>query len=83
MKITVDIDCSPEEARRFLGLPDVAALQAALVEEMQRRLKEGLSAVETEALMRSWMPLGQQGWERLQGMFWPPRGGTAGKDDKT
>ena len=25
MKITIDVDCSPEEARAFLGLPDVAA----------------------------------------------------------
>ena len=23
MKITVDVDCTPEEARAFLGLPDV------------------------------------------------------------
>lgn len=82
MKVTVDIDCTPEEARRFLGLPDVTALQEAMIEEMQRRLREGLSAADAEALMRAWMPLGQQGWEQLQSMFWPPRGGTTGKDDK-
>jgi len=23
MKVTVDVDCTPEEARRFLGLPDL------------------------------------------------------------
>jgi len=38
MKITVEIDCSPVEARTFLGLPDVSALNAKLVEEMQTRM---------------------------------------------
>ena len=27
MKITMDIECTPEEARRFLGLPDVTGSQ--------------------------------------------------------
>jgi len=27
MKITMNIECTPEEARRFLGLPDVTGLQ--------------------------------------------------------
>ena len=30
MKMTVEVDCTPEEARRFLGLPDVAPLHAAM-----------------------------------------------------
>ena len=38
MKITVEIDCSPVEARAFLGLPDVSALNARMVEEMQSRM---------------------------------------------
>ena len=35
MKITVDVDCTPEEARRFLGLPDVAPMQEAMMAQMQ------------------------------------------------
>jgi hypothetical protein len=31
MKITIDIDCTPGEARAFLGLPDVAPLQAEVM----------------------------------------------------
>ena len=31
MKITVNVDCTPEEARSFLGLPDVQPLQAAVM----------------------------------------------------
>ncbi len=31
MKITVDIDCTPEEARAFFGLPNVQPMQDAPV----------------------------------------------------
>ena len=30
MKVNVEIDCTPEEARAFFGLPDVAPLQEKL-----------------------------------------------------
>ena len=35
MKITVDIDCTPEEARHFFGLPDVKPMQDALMQQIQ------------------------------------------------
>ena len=54
MKITVDIDCTPAEARAFLGLPDVAPLQQALTKEMQRRMLESLAAMDPEALFKTW-----------------------------
>ena len=34
MKVSLDIDCTPEEARRFLGLPDVTEANEALVAEV-------------------------------------------------
>ncbi len=37
MKLTLDIDCTPGEARQFLGLPDVEALNDMIVEEMTKR----------------------------------------------
>jgi len=42
MKITVDIDCTPEEARTFLGLPDVQPLQQAMMKELEARPELGL-----------------------------------------
>ncbi len=27
MKMTIEVDCTPEEARRFMGLPDVSGLE--------------------------------------------------------
>jgi len=58
MKITVEIDCSPVEARAFLGLPDVTALNARLVEEMQARMTANMSMLSPDELMKSWMSFG-------------------------
>ena len=37
MKVTIDIDCTPEEARTFLGLPDVKPFQDAMMDKMQMK----------------------------------------------
>ena len=70
MKVKIDIDCSPEEARAFLGLPDVARMHAAIVKDIEERVRQGLAAADPETLMRTWMPLGVQGIEQAQKMFW-------------
>ena len=35
MKFTVNVDCTPEEARRFFGLPDVDQMNEAVQENMK------------------------------------------------
>ncbi len=80
MKIRIDVDCTPEEARTFLGLPDVAPMQEAIVEEIRKRMMSGLEAMDPETLMKTWMPLGLQGLEQAQKMFWSQLGKTAADD---
>ena len=70
MKISIDVDCTPEEARRFLGLPDIAPMQSAVIDEMQKRMLAGLAAMEPEQIMRTWMPANLKGWEEMQKAFW-------------
>ncbi|MBO6837103.1 MAG: hypothetical protein JJ878_13585 [Alphaproteobacteria bacterium] len=80
MKISIDIDCTPDEARRFLGLPDVAPMQEALMRQIQERMEANLKALEPEALFQTWLPASIQGMEQLQKMFWAQMGGaTDGK----
>lgn len=81
MKFTVDVDCTPEEARTFLGLPDVKPMQDALMRQVQERMTTSLSAMEPEALLRTWLPAGVQGMEQLQKMFWS-QFATAGRREK-
>ena len=76
MKISIDVDCTPEEARRFMGLPDVAPVQSAVMEEIQKRMMEGLAAMEPEQIMKVWLPTGVKGWEEMQKAFWSGMAGT-------
>ncbi len=70
MKITVDVDCTPEEARTFLGLPDVKPMQDALLQQVQDRMTATLGAMDPETMIKTWLPAGVQGMEQLQKMFW-------------
>jgi len=60
MKFTVNVECSPEEARRFMGLPDVTPINEALVAEMGKRMEKNLAMMSGENMMNSWMSVGTQ-----------------------
>ena len=55
MKMTVEVDCTPEEARRFMGLPDVSALNDHLVSEMSKRVDANINLLNPEDFMKNWM----------------------------
>ena len=75
MKITIDVDCTPEEARAFLGLPDVAPVQQAFVDELQKRMHDAFAKMDPEAMIKGWMPQGAPDWEQWQKM-WRQGGGS-------
>lgn len=70
MKITFDIDCTPEEARAFFGLPDVRPLQEAVMAKVQEKIMANIQAMDPETIMRSWNSASMQGMEQLQQAFW-------------
>ena len=70
MKITVDVDCTPDELRTFFGLPDVRPMQDALMKQIQDQMAANLHAMEPEAMFKVWMPAGIQGMEQMQKMLW-------------
>lgn len=39
MKVNVEIDCTPEEARRFMGLPDVSRANDVYVDSLVTAMK--------------------------------------------
>ncbi|MEX2297588.1 MAG: DUF6489 family protein [Dongiaceae bacterium] len=58
MKVTIDIDCTPEEARAFMGLPDVAPLQARMLAEIEARMRAALEAMDPQQIVASWLTPG-------------------------
>lgn len=75
MKVNIEIDCTPEEARAFFGLPDVRPMQEALMAEVEERMKANLAAMDPEALLKTWLPASIQGWEQIQKAFWAQMSG--------
>jgi len=77
MKVNIEMDMTPEEARAFLGLPDVAGLQLQMLEEMRARMRAAFDAGDPEAMMKAWMPFsggsfggGPEGLQKFQKFFW-------------
>lgn len=83
MKITVDVDCTPEELRSFLGLPDVRPMQQAMMSQIQERMEASLNAVDPETMMKVWLPAGVQGMEQLQKLFWSHFASAGGRSKET
>ena len=69
MKINVEIDCTPLEARAFLGLPDVQPMQEKLMAEMQERLTANIRAMDPAEMMRLWFAPGLKGLDEVYAAF--------------
>ena len=78
MKVSFEVDLTPEEARRFLGLPDVTEANEALVAAIKAKLGESVGKLDPEGLMKLWFPGGIQGMEQMQKAFWSRFAGGAG-----
>ena len=66
MKMNVEIECTPVEARAFMGLPDVTPLNEAMVAEMQKRMQDNMSAMQPEELMKTWTSFGLQAQDHFR-----------------
>ena len=66
MKVTFDIDCTPEEARRFLGLPDLTPVHDAYLQKMTALVSEGVTPSTVTEMMRSWSPMGEAGTQMFK-----------------
>lgn len=74
MKLKFDIECSPEEARKFLGLPDVVPMQETLMKELEDRLQENIRSLSPEEMVKTWFPAAMNNMQDMQKMFWGQMG---------
>jgi len=78
MKLNVEVDCTPEEARRFLGLPDVTRANEAYVDAILKAMQGG-SLDQFEEMSKQVAPMGQMGLKLFQQMMEAGVGMAAGK----
>ncbi len=69
MKISIDIDCTPQEARAFLGLPDVKPMQEQLMRELQDRMTANIRSMAPDEMMKTWLPAGIASFEQMRDLF--------------
>ncbi|MBA4161172.1 MAG: hypothetical protein C0515_03620 [Novosphingobium sp.] len=66
MKVHVEIDCTPEEARAFLGLPDVSKANGVYIEAIAKAMKGAGSVDQVQEFAKNLAPMGQVGMKLFQ-----------------
>jgi len=70
MKFTIHIDCTAAEARQYMGLPDVAPMQEAMLKELQERTMANVGSLQPAEMIKAWLPMGMESWLEMQKAMW-------------
>lgn len=66
MKMNIEIECTPEEARRFLGLPDVAKANEVYVDAIAKAMQGVSSLDQLSGYAKQLAPMGEMGLKLFQ-----------------
>jgi hypothetical protein len=66
MKINVEIECTPEEARNLMGLPDVSAANGVYVDTVTKAMKGVSNPDQLQEYAKALAPMGQVGLKLFQ-----------------
>ncbi len=68
VKVNIEIDCTPDEARVFMGLPDVKPMQAAVMAKLEQQMLDGISAMAPDSVLKTWFGM-MPGTDQLRETF--------------
>ena len=69
MNVKIDIDITPEEMRKLLGLPDVEAFQRQILDDIRQRMVEGVEGYDPLKLFQPYLAGSLASWDMFQKMF--------------
>ncbi|WP_019515311.1 DUF6489 family protein [Sphingomonas sp. Mn802worker] len=70
MKVTIEVECTPEEARRAMGLPDLSPVHDRYLAQVQDAMENGgVSPEMLNTMMKSWAPMSEAGTDFWRTMF--------------
>jgi hypothetical protein len=78
MQFTINVDCTPEEARGFLGLPDLKPVHDQYIKAVMDTMSGATSIDQMQALFRNLSPLGDAGMKMFGDMMSLGLSGMAG-----
>ncbi|MEQ8735380.1 MAG: DUF6489 family protein [Rhodospirillaceae bacterium] len=70
MKVKINVECTPEEARTFLGLPDIAPLQQEMMDSWRSQMDKAAKSMNPEEILKTVFPVGADGLADMQKVFW-------------
>ncbi len=82
MKMTINVECTPEEARAFLGLPNVEPLNDTLVNAVKERIEQNIELVSPEFYLKQWYSMGGQVTDSFMNLMGTGARAAAGGDAK-
>jgi hypothetical protein len=82
MKFNIEIDCTPEEARRLVGLPDLEPLHDIYLTRVKELMAKGITPDMVQAMVKSWVPMGESGLSLIQSLLGQFGGGMMGTPSK-
>ena len=83
MKINIDIDLTPKEARQMMGLPDLEPMQNEMIKKIQEKMDQSITEMsDPELLFKRYLPMGIQGIEQFQQFMSMAANAASGKTNK-
>ena len=66
MKVNIEIECTPAEAREFMGLPDVEQANAIYIESVTKAMQGATNTEQLQEYAKQLAPMGQMGMQMFQ-----------------
>ncbi len=82
MKINIEVDCTPTEARQMLGLPDLEPVHDIYLDQMKSMMKKGITPDVFETMVKNWVPSTESGINMVQQLMSAFAGGMAAGSKK-
>ena len=78
MKFNVEVDATPEEVRRLVGLPDLSEVHAVYLDRVKAVADKGLTPDMVEGMVRNWVPMGGAGFDMVKDLLGSFAGASSG-----
>lgn len=70
MKISLDVEATPQELRTFFGLPDIEPLQQEMIEIIRKNMHVGVEGFDPTTMMKPFLPEQLQSFSTVQQAMW-------------
>lgn len=79
MKFNIEVDCTPEEVRRLIGLPDLTGVHDVYLDKVKTTMEKGVTPDMVENMVRTWVPGGAAGVDMMRELIGGFASATTGK----